>query len=68
MTELEEKMNCIFADIGSQVGELLRCMVTAEVETHMARIAQLQAVLRGEICSPVIESPSPQLGEVPPAT
>lgn len=67
MSDLDTKLQCIFADIGAQVGELVRCMVDAEMASHMARINQLQALLDGTICSTPPESPGNQPGGVPPA-
>jgi hypothetical protein len=51
MNELEEKLNCAFADVGSQIGDILRCMIEAEVAAQVARIQQLQAVLDGTACT-----------------
>ena len=51
MNELEEKLNCAFADVGAQIGDILRCMIEAEVAAQMARIQQLQAVLNGTACN-----------------
>lgn len=62
--ELEEKLKCAFADAGAQIGALLRCMITAEVASHMARVEQLNAVLNGTACA---ESQSTPLGEESPA-
>lgn len=50
MNELEEKLNCLMVDIGSQVGEILRCIVEAEVAAQVSKIQQLQAVLNGTAC------------------
>jgi len=51
MNELEEKLNCAFADVGAQIGDILRCMIEAEVAAQVARIQQLQAVLDGTACT-----------------
>jgi len=48
--ELQEKLDCIFADVGSQIGDILRCMVEQEVASHVSRIKQLQGILSGDIC------------------
>lgn len=66
MTEptLEHQLGCAFADIGAQIGALVRCMVDQEIATHIARIEQLHAVLNGTACEP---SPSIQQSEAPPA-
>ena len=68
MSELEEKLKCAFADVGAQIGELIKCMVATEIAAHQARVNQLQSVLDGTICQESNEFPSNQLGEVPPAT
>jgi hypothetical protein len=49
--ELEEKLKCAFADVGAQLGEVIRCLVSAEIASHMARIEQLNAVLNTGICT-----------------
>jgi hypothetical protein len=63
-------LKCVFADVGFQIGEILRCMVTDEINTHMARIKQLRAVLNGESCSSTpttTESAGNPASEAPPA-
>ena len=50
MNELEEKLKCAFADVGSQIGEILRCIIQAEVAAQITRIQQLQDVLNGASC------------------
>ena len=50
MNELEDKLKCAFADIGAQVGDLVRCLIEAEVANQVSRIQQLQAVLNGATC------------------
>jgi hypothetical protein len=47
---MEEKLKCAFADIGAQMGDILRCIVEAEVAAQVTRIQQLQAVLNGTAC------------------
>lgn len=47
---LNEKLQCAFANIGSQVGDLIRCMVTQEISANMGRINQLNSILNGNIC------------------
>lgn len=51
MNDMEEKLKCAFADIGTQVGELIRCMIQSEVAASMAKIQQLEAVLNGTACN-----------------
>jgi hypothetical protein len=63
---LEEKLQCIFADVGSQVGELVRCLIQAEVASHMDRIQQLQSVLDGALCDTVSTDGKP-VDALPPA-
>lgn len=49
---LEDTLKCAFADIGAQVGELLHCMISAEIASHVVRIQQLQGALDGSLCTP----------------
>ncbi len=48
--ELQEKLNCIFTDVGAQLGDVLRCMVEQEISSHMARVQQLNTLLSGAVC------------------
>ena len=50
--------------IGQQVGELIRCIVKQEISSHEKKIEQLQALLEGRACAPVI---SQTTEEEPPA-
>jgi hypothetical protein len=50
MNELEEKLQCVMMDAGSQIGELIRCIIEAEVNAQLSKIQQLQAVLNGTAC------------------
>ena len=50
MNELEEKLKCALADVGTQVGEILRCIIQAEVAAQVAKIQQLQDILSGSSC------------------
>lgn len=50
VNELDEKLKCLMADIGAQVGEVLRCIIEVEVASQVSRIQQLQAVLNGTTC------------------
>jgi len=50
MNELEEKLICAFSDVGAQIGDLIRCIVQAEIASHISKIDQLQAVLNGATC------------------
>jgi hypothetical protein len=50
VNEMEEKLKCAFSDIGAQMGDILRCIVEAEVAAQVSRIQQLQAVLNGTAC------------------
>jgi hypothetical protein len=47
---LEEKLVCMFADVGSQIGDVIRCMVDQEIAAHMSRITQLNKLLTDEDC------------------
>lgn len=58
MTEkdpFQEKLECMFAEIGAQLGDIFRCMVQQEMAAHIARIKELQAVLNGVACQPSTE-------------
>jgi hypothetical protein len=50
MNELEEKLKCAFSDIGIQVGDILRCIIQAEVAAQVQKIQQLQDILSGSSC------------------
>ena len=58
MNDLEEKLQCVMMDAGSQIGDLIRCIIEAEVNAQLSKIQQLQAVLNGTACC----------GDVTPAT
>ncbi len=47
---LEEKLVCMFADVGAQIGDVIRCMVEQEIASHTARISQLNTLLTNENC------------------
>lgn len=51
MNELEEKLKCALSDVGTQVGEILNCMIQAEVAAQVAKIQHLQDILSGKSCS-----------------
>lgn len=48
--ELQDKLECMFAEIGAQMGDVLRCMIEQEVASHVARITQLNGILNGTLC------------------
>jgi hypothetical protein len=50
MNDLEEKLQCVMMDAGSQIGDLIRCIIEAEVNAQLSKIQQLQAVLNGTAC------------------
>lgn len=50
MNELEEKLKCALADVGTQVGEILSCIIQAEVAAQVAKIQSLQNILSGQSC------------------
>lgn len=58
--ELEDKLKCIFADVGDQMGAVLRCMIEQEVDMHMKRLIQLNGILNGTICDTTQLPPPPQ--------
>ena len=47
---LDEKLQCAFALIGMQVGDLIKCLVTQEIASNMNRINQLNNILNGNAC------------------
>lgn len=49
---LEEKLSCIFADVGAQIGEMLQCIINQQISAKFAEINQLNALLNGGICNP----------------
>jgi hypothetical protein len=51
MNELEDKLKCAFSDIGIQVGDILRCIIQAEVAAQVQKIQQLQDILTGTSCN-----------------
>jgi hypothetical protein len=53
---LNEQLECAFEGIGAQVGNLIRCLVKQEVESHLARIQQLQSILDGNVCTTTISN------------
>lgn len=65
-SQFEEKLQCIFADVGAQVGDMLRCLIQAEVASHIARVQQLQSVLNGAVCDTVSTDGKP-VDALPPA-
>ena len=57
MSVIEEKFKCFAEVLGDQLGDLVRCMVEAEIANHTSRIQQLTNILNGNICdSSVTES------------
>jgi hypothetical protein len=51
MNELEEKLICAFSDVGAQIGDILRCMVSQEISANLSRVQQLNAILNGNVCN-----------------
>jgi hypothetical protein len=49
-SEIQEKFNCAFAEIGSQIGDILRCLISQEIDMHMNRITQLSSIIDGNVC------------------
>ena len=56
--ELQEQFNCMFADIGAQIGDVLRCMIEQEISLHMTKITQLQGILGGSCTNGDNQTPS----------
>lgn len=48
METLEDKLTCIFAEVGTQIGDIVRCMVEQEIASHNSRILQLNLLLSGQ--------------------
>jgi hypothetical protein len=48
--DLQDTLNCAFAEVGSQVGELIRCMIEQEIDSHFRRITQLNSILSSDTC------------------
>lgn len=44
-TNLEDKLNCMFADVGSQLGVVIRTMIEQEIQASLCRIEKLKNVL-----------------------
>lgn len=59
-----QQLECAFAEIGTQMGSLIRCMVDQEIAAHLARIEQLHALRNGAACE---ESQSSKQSEASPA-
>lgn len=47
---LEQTLECFAEGVGQQVGELVKCLVRQEMQSHMQRIEQLQSILNGQTC------------------
>lgn len=47
---MDEKLKCLVTVMGESVGRVLRCMVEAEVASHVTRIRELELLLAGKIC------------------
>jgi hypothetical protein len=50
LNELEEQLKCVLADVGTQVGEIIACIIKAEVAAQVSKIQQLQDILAGTSC------------------
>lgn len=57
---LEQKLSCIVTGLGEQVGEMMRCLIQSEIDSHLARIRELELLMRGLGCEP-----QQSTGEVP---
>jgi hypothetical protein len=55
-------IECLVAQMGTEIGSLLRCIIQQEIQSHMDRINQLQNILQTGPCvtEPVNEVPSSQ--------
>jgi hypothetical protein len=58
MQTLEEKLSCAFAEVGVQVGDIIRCMIEQEIAANFSRIQQLNSLLSGEVCATTDETAS----------
>jgi hypothetical protein len=47
---LDEKLQCAFASIGVQIGDLMRCIISQEIASNLNRVSQLNNILNGGIC------------------
>ncbi len=65
VNEMEEALKCAFADIGTQMGSLIRCMVDAQIAAKLQEISALQGILTDGGCS---TSTSISQGDVLPPT
>lgn len=55
--QLDETLRCIAAEFGSQIGEVLRCLVDQQIAAHLSQAQALQGFLETGACSsPAIES------------
>lgn len=62
---MEETLACFAEGVGQQVGALVKCLIQQEIQTHLQRIEQLQAIVNGGACTPTISSNTN--GETPTA-
>lgn len=44
-TSLEDKLNCMFAEVGSQLGAVVRIIVEQEIQASLCRIEKLKNIL-----------------------
>jgi hypothetical protein len=52
--ELEEKFACFATVIGQEMGDIIRCMVEAEIVAQTEKIRNLQLLLSGTVCEPTL--------------
>jgi hypothetical protein len=55
MTTPSLTQECLIAQMGQEIGSLLRCIIQQEIQSHMDRINQLQNILQTGPC--VTETP-----------
>jgi hypothetical protein len=57
-----DTIECLVAQMGTEIGSLLRCIIQQEIQSHMDRINQLQTILQTGPCvtEPPTELPSSQ--------
>ena len=42
---LDEKLSCLFSELGKEVGTIVRCLIQTEIQNKMQSIAMLQNLL-----------------------
>jgi hypothetical protein len=61
---LDEKLQCAFASIGVQIGDLMRCIISQEIASNLNRVSQLNNILNGGICDTSAASSTPSSNNI----